>query len=64
MEGWLDDHRGTVLIDGGGHWVHQQMPDEVNDALLWFLSDVTPAGLGPVTDDAPQASDTETVTPA
>jgi pimeloyl-ACP methyl ester carboxylesterase len=59
MEGWLDDHRGTVLIDGGTHWVHQQMPDAVNDALLWFLSDVTPAGLGPRTDDAPDASDTE-----
>jgi hypothetical protein len=35
------------------------MPDAVNDALLWFLSDVTPAGLGPGTDNAPDASDTE-----
>lgn len=43
MEGWLDDHRGTVMIDGGAHWVHQQLPDAVNDALLWFLSDVMPA---------------------
>ena len=33
------------LIDGGGHWVHQQLPGAVNDALLWFLSDVTPADL-------------------
>ena len=46
MEGWLDDNRGTVIIDGGGHWVHQQLPDPVNDALLWFLSDVMPADAG------------------
>ena len=58
MEGWLDDHRGTVLIDGGGHWVHQQLPGAVNDALLWFLSDVTPADLGPAVEDAPADSDT------
>ena len=37
----LDDHRGTVLVDGAGHWVQQQSPDEVNAALLDFL-----AGLG------------------
>jgi pimeloyl-ACP methyl ester carboxylesterase len=43
MEGWVDDHRGTVLIDGAAHWVHQQQPDAVNDALRWFLSDVAPA---------------------
>lgn len=47
MEGWLDDHRGTVMIEGGAHWVHQQLPDAVNDALLWFLSDTTPAETGP-----------------
>ncbi len=46
------------MIDGGGHWVHQQMPDAVNDALLWFLSDVTPADLGPAVDDAATVSDT------
>lgn len=46
MEGWLDDHRGTVMIDGASHWVHQQLPGPVNDALLWFLSDTIPAGLG------------------
>jgi pimeloyl-ACP methyl ester carboxylesterase len=61
MEGWLDDHRGTVLIDGGAHWVHQQMPDAVNDALLWFLSDVTPADLGPGPGASPEASDIESV---
>lgn len=43
MDGWLTDHRGTVLLDRGTHWVHQQLPGQVNDALLWFLSDVCPA---------------------
>ena len=31
------DHRGTVLVDGAGHWVQQEAPDEVNAALLEFL---------------------------
>jgi pimeloyl-ACP methyl ester carboxylesterase len=26
-----------VLIEGGGHWIQQQQPDEVNAALLRFL---------------------------
>lgn len=37
---WLDDHRGTVLIDGAGHWVQQQRPEETNAALLDFLSQI------------------------
>ena len=37
QDGWLDDHRGTVIIDGAGHWVQQEKPGEVNDALLGFL---------------------------
>jgi pimeloyl-ACP methyl ester carboxylesterase len=40
MDGWLDDHRGTVLIDGAGHWVQQERPGEVNDALTAFLAEV------------------------
>jgi pimeloyl-ACP methyl ester carboxylesterase len=38
---WLDDHRGTVLIDGAGHWVQQEKPGEVNAALVTFLDQVT-----------------------
>ena len=38
MDGSLDDHRGTVLVDGAGHWVQQERPDEVNAALLDFLA--------------------------
>ncbi len=37
MEGWMDDHRGTVLIDGAGHWVQQETPAPVNAALVEFL---------------------------
>ncbi len=36
---WLEDHRGNVMIDGAGHWVQQERPDEVNAALIDFLND-------------------------
>jgi pimeloyl-ACP methyl ester carboxylesterase len=36
-EEWLTDHRGTVLIDGAGHWVQQEKPAEVNATLLAFV---------------------------
>jgi pimeloyl-ACP methyl ester carboxylesterase len=39
----LGDHRGTVLVDGAGHWVQQEKPDEVNDALIGFLDELKPA---------------------
>ena len=61
MDGWLDDHRGTVMIDGAGHWVHQQRPAAVNEALLWFLSDVASTGPDRGVDDAPAGPDTDTV---
>jgi pimeloyl-ACP methyl ester carboxylesterase len=35
---WLDDHRGDVIIDGAGHWVQQEVPEPVNEALLGFLA--------------------------
>ena len=34
---FLDDHRGDVIVDGPGHWVHQEQPEPVNAALLDFL---------------------------
>ena len=37
MEGWVTDLRDTVVIEGAGHWVQQERPEEVNDALLGFL---------------------------
>ena len=31
------DFRGKTIIDGAGHWVHQEAPAEVNAALDAFL---------------------------
>jgi epoxide hydrolase A/B len=43
-EEWLTDHRGTVLVQEAGHWVQQEKPAEVNDALLAFLDAVRDEG--------------------
>jgi len=40
MDGWVTDLRGKVVIEGAGHWVQQERPGEVNDALLSFLRSV------------------------
>jgi pimeloyl-ACP methyl ester carboxylesterase len=40
MDGWVTDLRPVVEIEGAGHWVQQQSPDEVNEALLGFLRDI------------------------
>ena len=37
MEGWVTDLRVSEVIDGAGHWVQQEKPDETNEALLRFL---------------------------
>jgi pimeloyl-ACP methyl ester carboxylesterase len=42
MDGWVDDLRATIVLPGAGHWIQQERPTEVNDALLSFL-----AGVGP-----------------
>jgi len=39
-EPWLTDHRGTVLVEGAGHWVQQQSPGAVNTSLLDFIADL------------------------
>lgn len=44
MDGWVTDHRGNVYVEGAGHWVQQEKPDEVNAALLEFLAGVVGAG--------------------
>lgn len=41
QEKWLTDHRGSVLIDGAGHWVQQEAPAEVNTALIDFCDQIT-----------------------
>jgi pimeloyl-ACP methyl ester carboxylesterase len=40
MDGCVTDLRGVVRIDGGGHWIQQERPAEVNAALLEFLAGV------------------------
>jgi pimeloyl-ACP methyl ester carboxylesterase len=40
MDGKVTDLRGSVEIEGAGHWVQQQSPREVNEALLGFLEEV------------------------
>jgi pimeloyl-ACP methyl ester carboxylesterase len=40
QQGWLEDHRGDVLVDDAGHWVQQENPDEVNAALVGFLDSI------------------------
>jgi pimeloyl-ACP methyl ester carboxylesterase len=37
MDGWVTDLRGVIQVEGAGHWVQQERPDEVNDALMNFL---------------------------
>jgi pimeloyl-ACP methyl ester carboxylesterase len=36
MEGWVSD-LSVVGVEGAGHWVQQERPHEVNDALVGFL---------------------------
>jgi epoxide hydrolase A/B len=40
----LLDHRGTVRVDGAGHWVQQEKPEEVNAALVRFVHEIEPKG--------------------
>jgi pimeloyl-ACP methyl ester carboxylesterase len=35
---WLEDFRGSTLVPGAGHWVQQEAPEAVNEALLAFLA--------------------------
>ena len=37
MDGWVTDLREHVVVPGAGHWVNQEAPDAVNEALLRFL---------------------------
>ena len=40
MADWVDDLRSRVVVPKAGHWVQQQAPEEVNAALLEFLTGV------------------------
>jgi epoxide hydrolase A/B len=40
MRNWVPNLRKTVLIKGSGHWTQQEKPEEVNRAIIEFLSDL------------------------
>ena len=40
MRGWVTDLREEVVVPDAGHWVQQQAPEAVNDALLRFLGEL------------------------
>ena len=40
MTGHVTDLRDVVIIEGAGHWVQQECPDEVNASLLAFLDEL------------------------
>jgi pimeloyl-ACP methyl ester carboxylesterase len=43
MQGWVTDLREEIVVPEAGHWVQQESPEPVNEALLRFLRDVAPA---------------------
>lgn len=40
MQSMVPDLRHCELLDGAGHWLQQERPHEVNDALVTFLRDL------------------------
>ena len=38
---WLTDLRAVHVVEGAGHWVQQERPDAVNEAILGFLWDLS-----------------------
>jgi pimeloyl-ACP methyl ester carboxylesterase len=43
MASFVRDLRGTIVIPGAGHWLGEERPGEVNEALLGFLGAVAGA---------------------
>lgn len=44
MEGWVTDLRDVVILEGAGHWIQQERPEEVTQALLDFLAGLPAEG--------------------
>ena len=40
MYGWVTDLRAELVVPDAGHWVQQEAPEAVNEALLGFLGGV------------------------
>jgi pimeloyl-ACP methyl ester carboxylesterase len=43
MDGWVTDLRASVVVPGAGHWVQQESPDAVDEALVPFLREAAAA---------------------
>jgi non-specific protein-tyrosine kinase len=41
MERVLPNLRRKLIIDGAGHWIQQECAQEVNEALMTFLREVS-----------------------
>ncbi|MFB7718438.1 alpha/beta fold hydrolase [Nocardia sp. NPDC056100] len=41
MSAVLTDLRGSIILEGAGHWIQQQRPTEVNAALIDFAREVS-----------------------
>jgi pimeloyl-ACP methyl ester carboxylesterase len=41
MGEWIPDLRGQVLLNNCGHWMQQEVPDQLNAALVGFLDEVS-----------------------
>jgi len=39
----LPNLQRKLIIDGAGHWIQQERPDEVNAALIAFIRDTISA---------------------
>lgn len=44
MNGWVTDLRASIVVPGAGHWVNQQAPEAVNDALVEWLGAIRKEG--------------------
>ena len=40
MPSLLPNLRGVIRLEGAGHWLQQERPRQVNEALLEFLADL------------------------
>jgi pimeloyl-ACP methyl ester carboxylesterase len=40
MDGWVTDLRESIVVGGAGHWVQQEAPEAVSDALVGWLRTV------------------------
>lgn len=41
MPALVTDLRGSVTLDGAGHWIQQERADAVNELILTFANSLT-----------------------